>query len=584
MPSSPQVSGRIRYVALPKPEYAPAHYRETALKLQKEWNVQDPQHLSFAPHVKNHALVAVLNKGLLFNAVEREVAPANCEQSAPEGGFFGPLTPTSPAPADEEDYENARKRQIEEQTSPTPNEPLQKRPRLSNGYENGFESTPMEVDGDQNTDGHAYPSPELVSEPIVVTNGPEQGTQVEKVAELRPETTFLDLSDELSSKNTVLLQCEWNPRDPTILAAAGTDALARMWTISRTTTDLNGNDDDVETNVSTISPPHVDLLEDGLQPSTTVTGISWTSDGTAIAVASEPQDDGTSRINVWSVDGRRFLGFDGFESPVICLRWNLSNTAFLALSPEKGGTLITVMAPSTRESIRYSMPKHDLMEQPLDVAWTGDDEFIICGSDLLQAFKCSPQAISPFRKYETREDHGLSKIMYDWRSNLLATASETGMIDIWDQQGQCHSFNAHQGPITALAWQPLQTPALVGEDVPRLLASSGEDGAISIWNARSSETKSRCSMTMGSGVVALAFTPDGAFIAGATNQRILIWKVDDVNIPRASWTRGSGLGWQTPQSNDSAPDEDQHSLSWDANGQKLAYGVNSLLAVINFRR
>jgi transducin (beta)-like 1 len=119
--------------------------------------------------------------------------------------------------------------------------------------------------------------------------------------------------------------------------------------------------------------------------------------------------------------------------------------------------------------------------------------------------------------------------------------------------------------------------AILSDDSERLLASAGEDGAISIWNARSSETKSRSSMTMGSGVVALAFTPDGAFIAGATGERILIWKVDDVNLPRASWIRGSELGWQTPQSHDSATDEDQHCLCWDANGQRLAYGVNGLV-------
>jgi transducin (beta)-like 1 len=117
------------------------------------------------------------------------------------------------------------------------------------------------------------------------------------------------------------------------------------------------------------------------------------------------------------------------------------------------------------------------------------------------------------------------------------------------------------------------------DDTERLVASAGEDGAISIWNARSSETKSRCSMTMDSGVVALAFTPDGAFISGATNQGVLIWKVDDANLPRASWVRGSELGWQSPQSHDSTAEEDQHCLCWDANGQKLAYGVNSLVCM-----
>ena len=105
---------------------------------------------------------------------------------------------------------------------------------------------------------------------------------------------------------------------------------------------------------------------------------------------------------------------------------------------------------------------------------------------------------------------------------------------------------------------------------------------------------------MGNAVVAVSFTPDGAFIAGATSQRVCIWKVDDVHLPRAIWTRGDEVGWRTPQSQHSSTDEDQFSLCWDANGQKLAYGVNSRvrlflpsdlaeannmqLAVINFRR
>ena len=53
-------------------------YQETAVKLQKEWNVEDPEQLPFAPHVTNHALVEVLNRGLLYNSAEREENPKVC--------------------------------------------------------------------------------------------------------------------------------------------------------------------------------------------------------------------------------------------------------------------------------------------------------------------------------------------------------------------------------------------------------------------------------------------------------------------------------------------------------------------------
>jgi hypothetical protein len=45
--------------------------RETAVKLQNEWQIEDPQQLDFAPHVKHHALVTVLQKGLLYREAEK---------------------------------------------------------------------------------------------------------------------------------------------------------------------------------------------------------------------------------------------------------------------------------------------------------------------------------------------------------------------------------------------------------------------------------------------------------------------------------------------------------------------------------
>lgn len=92
-------------------------------------------------------------------------------------------------------------------------------------------------------------------------------------------------------------------------------------------------------------------------------------------------------------------------------------------------------------------------------------------------------------------------------------------------------------------------------------------------------------MTMGPGepIVALAFTPDGAFIAGATSDRVLIWKVGEHAMPRASWSRQPHPGWLSPRPNSSSESEEDgevHCLKWDLNGQKLAYGVNSRVCYI----
>jgi hypothetical protein len=330
------------------------------------------------------------------------------------------------SPAADEDFENARKRQIDNDQAPNQCGPPVKKARLSNGYD-GFEPTPMEVDDDQNGDENAYPSPEQAPSPVIVTIGPEQGTQVDKVHELSTETTFLELSDDPSSRNAVLLQCEFNPRDPTILAAAGTDALARMWTLSRILPDPGS-----ESPRKPVFASAHNLLDDSAPSTTTATGLSWSSDGQYIAVSSEPQDEGNAKVEFWDKNAASFAEFNSFESPIMCLRWNLANTACLAISPqdEGRGTLLTVMLPNRVTSLSYSLPNHSLDQQVLDAVWTGNDEFFICGGTLLVAYHCTEEAISQVRKYETRDNDTLSKITYDWRSGLVATANDSGMIDV----------------------------------------------------------------------------------------------------------------------------------------------------------
>lgn len=134
--------------------------------------------------------------------------------------------------------------------------------------------------------------------------------------------------------------------------------------------------------------------------------------------------------------------------------------------------------------------------------------------------------------------------------------------------------------VTALQWQPLQAPPAEDE---RLLASSGEDGVICIWNVRNQDNKPKYSMTMDSPVLGISMTPDGAFIAGATRDKILIWKVGEHAMPRASWTRIPHPGWQSPKANSDTEEEPVSCLGWNSEGQKLVFGVNSRLAVINFR-
>ncbi|KAG7109177.1 F-box-like/WD repeat-containing protein TBL1XR1 like [Verticillium longisporum] len=309
--------------------------------------------------------------------------------------------------------------------------------------------------------------------------------------------------------------------------------------------------------------------------------IAWNSVGSAIAVAID--HEGKTSVQVRGTDGSQLGKFDVTESPVIKLRWNPTDTALLGIAPENGGALISVFQPLTSTTLTYFLPDHDIDNWPLDAAWTSEATILLCGGQVLVSLRCTDTAIVVDKKIETQPDDNFSQVQFDTRSNLAATASASGVLDLWNEAGERHAISAHSGAITALQWQPVPKDAHVPDD-ERLIASGGDDCAILIWNARKPDQKAKCFLTMDSPIVRLAFTPDGAFIAGATAGRILIWKVGDTAIPRASWSRTPHLGWLSPKTTTESEDEDEHCLGWDCDGRRLAYGANSRLAVINFRR
>ena len=126
-----------------------------------------------------------------------------------------------------------------------------------------------------------------------------------------------------------------------------------------------------------------------------------------------------------------------------------------------------------------------------------------------------------------------------------------------------------------MKWQPKPSS---GAPAERLLASSSEDGTINIWNSTTDFKKPAETLTMDASVLALAFTPDGAFLAATTSSHILIWNMADTSFPRARWVRGQEPGWQSPKTNGTALEEYHHCLCWDSDGKRLAYGVNSMVS------
>lgn len=404
-------------------------------------------------------------------------------------GVFGPLIEEPPLneqeleddesganPEPAEEVENLRKRQVDSQHQ-LPNGTSAKRPKLNNpgangrGYENGAEraTSPMEIDQHRHhsENNHAYPSPlegeQDASTPVPRTEGPEQGTQTDKIEDLSGKTTWFRLpgQDESSSPTTAgpaaapppvetlqpqnprIMHCEWNPKDPSRLAAAGTDALARVWTVSP----------------ATASEPvkyHVgDLVDEDCPPKQRATAMAWDADGTHIAIASHDDEfdlPKMARIEIWGADGSRIQRFNVPEPPIIRLKWNETNNSLLSIAPsrnpldrdapEKDGTVVTVYPMDMPNTISVFLEDHHPYvpgHQETDAAWISASDFVLSGGERLIQYRCTDEKIELIkefttRQHETPEEQGpadyFTQVEYDSHTGAIVAASMRGNIDV----------------------------------------------------------------------------------------------------------------------------------------------------------
>lgn len=304
----------------------------------------------------------------------------------------------------------------------------------------------MDLDGEHELDdeGQAYPSPAEVERPVtpIMTRGPEEGTQMDEVIELTGSTTFYNLTEDGNeATESILLHCAWNPKDPAILATAGTDALARLWTFSRgsspafpeTAPHVNGNR-------NAPHHPFVSLVKTDDPTDLSVAAISWTSDGRTLALAIESRSDNSAKLFMTDIPGEDIQTLGSLEPGITCLRWNPQKNQLLALfNDENEGSSVSLFSAqadgslarneifhSTRDFVGLEERQHQI----LDALWVSESEFVICGEDVLRSFKCLDNQVLSSTKFDTREDHGIVTMVYDARSQMLATGTYGGIVDV----------------------------------------------------------------------------------------------------------------------------------------------------------
>ncbi|KAL8851659.1 MAG: hypothetical protein Q9221_003390 [Calogaya cf. arnoldii] len=607
---------------------------EAAVKLQRDW-IQDPQSLPYAQETKTHALVQLVQKGIQYYEIEKSISQSGNHFLPPtfldpEAGRARP-SPKVDGSQDESTTGRSRgsprSRKHGRETStisglnlelPTSTPPV-KRNRRSNGIATNstteyatVNGEPREHDGmdlDDRQNGFAHheqpkspvgspadqpaaegasmdvddDAPEPDDPRMIPTNGPSVGVQSDSVTELGPETSVL----MVPQRN--VLHTAWSPTDRLLLAVAG-DALCRIWTVSHAPQDPS-------------SPNHqyVDILDQGDESS--VTAMSWSPDGEILALAT--RNDGTDQageVSLWSKHGKSRDNLMATQDMLMTFKWNPSGTHLLGIS-SSGADSSALTVWDIRSS--QAIPALHLDQIAIDAVWLDDHKFLVCGHSLVaECFVDSHNNLNIQNHAVPESDHNRkwTYARYDAATQTVAIAAEdSAILAVLSLNGQYRSTTAHDAEISDVAFEPMPNSPLHLPTFPRRLATSSLDGNICIWDTMTLSLLRSLHFGQSSPPLAIRFTPDGHLLAAANGNRVLYWNAATGGMPKAVWhgeptpnLSGIGFGNKGEDRNggvfmdgDSGIGEEDeaafHSLSWNVDGRRLAYGLGSQVSIIGLR-
>ena len=430
--------------------------------------------------------------------------------------------------------------------------------------EDGQTTNGMDIDEDADAAGSPTPDRPLV---LTLTNGESRGVQSEKVAELGPQTSILTVPDQTHVELTA-----WNPKDPTILAVGG-EALCRLWYITRTAT--SGDSPNHKSYVDILDPSYGSL----------VTTMAWSPNGEVLAVATrDGSSDWVGAVCLWSKMGKALDELPAAQDMVLTLRWSPSGNQLLGITSSGNGASSLTLWDIQSSQAMLPYPITNIIT---DAAWTSNNQLTICGHGIIASSLLEDGKILALNsRTEGPAIQLWTHIRYDSRTHTTALAAEeSGVLGLIDSSDTLRITTAHEAEITALAYQPVPNLSAYPASAPRLVATSSMDGTIKIWDAkRPFAVVHTLSLGYSTPAMAMSFTPDGYLVAAANSNRVLIWNAEAGGVPKASW---KGLLGNLPNGSltngddvdesmaDDGLGEPNPSLSWDADGGKLALGVGS---------
>ena len=424
----------------------------------------------------------------------------------------------------------------------------------------------MDVD-----DEEAAPAPPPPLLPRTHTKGTSRGIQSDPVPRL--ESITLDLP---SGKTVDRLAC--SPRDAAVLATAG-PSLCRIWNCASTD------------NVGPSSMPCLDIAGDH-QESVYVSALEWSPTGSFLARAT--RDKGAmNKIGVLSVLNHKGQEFREMYVPhaiVLNLRWSPTERFLLA---------VAATGESSKGSIHLWEMSGD--EQGVgvdtritDAVWLNESHFTVCGEGILATYSIANGSLHLLEQYQEPDGRELwMHIIFDPITNMQAALDdENGNLAIIDKDGRMVKKIAHDNQVTAMEFQPLPRTSTHKMSARRILATASADCTVRLWNAQKPAKPHVFPMTPRVPALALAFSPDGQFLAAASAAHVQIWQANieeklvarwdaaiDKDVELSNGVNGHGEMNGTGVDGDSGygdeGEEPLSLLSWAADSSKLFFSAGN---------
>ncbi|KAL4920295.1 WD40-repeat-containing domain protein [Aspergillus aurantiobrunneus] len=585
---------------------------EAAVTFQRAWN-RDPQTLPFAPYIRTHALVSLVQKGLQYHELEKSLdKEGNSVPFETSNYFFGPKPfdpeaqqgpseasigadqpPVSPTGKVARDGFVINGHSTAEVAAPQNVTTSRKGDRVeTNGDEvsmdvdstNGIasESKPdatelpsrgatATVDGDGDVSMEIRPAlqdQEPTAAPtFTLTNGHSVGVQITpaKAADLSPDTAIIDVAGGDHVTTTL-----WRPQDPTVVVAAG-DTFCSLYKLS------------------SASLPVQEKLVENKGDNVWVSAVAWDPLGQKLAVAT--YNDMRGSITMYDVAGNAVDLLPEVPRMISGLKWSDGGLQLLVVASDSKMSELVLWDDSIRPG--EFPPPQTVDDTILDVSWLGRAQAFVCGG--MTVYQCDVDSsihLSRTYSFGDPEQPWTFIRSTNTASSPVAVASSSSNASFWVPTHDIHLNDAHDGPITAIQLKPNPSEQ---PDQPLILASSSTDDTVKLWHidleSRKFDCIHRLSLGQSSPVLASCFSPDGYALAAASKDTLSIWNAQRGGTAMATWRSPSAekteLESESPTlngHNGSLEDVQDRSLTWDTDGKKLAFGFDNQMAIINLQR